>query len=104
MKYVLLSVLVMFLSTYGPRVLPLLFVRKPLRSPWLRRFLTYLPYVVLTAMTIPAVFFASREPLAAAAGFLLVVVLSWHKKSLMISALGSAFLVWVIERLIGLLH
>ena len=46
---------VMFLVTYGIRALPLTLLRRELKSPFLRSFLYYAPYVTLTAITFPAI-------------------------------------------------
>ena len=48
--------LVMAGVTYLIRMLPLAVIRRRVQSPFLQAFLRYMPYAVLGAMTIPAVF------------------------------------------------
>ena len=52
-------ILVMGLTTYMIRVLPLTLIRKPIQSKLIRSFLFYVPYVTLAVMTFPAIIDAS---------------------------------------------
>lgn len=49
-------VLAMGAATVSLRVLPVIFIRKPIESPYLKSFLFYVPYVTLAVMTVPAIF------------------------------------------------
>ena len=42
--------------TYLIRMIPFTFFRKKIKSRFFRSFLYYIPYAVLSAMTIPAIF------------------------------------------------
>ncbi|NLZ70335.1 MAG: AzlD domain-containing protein [Clostridiaceae bacterium] len=97
MSYLVASLLIMGLVTYLPRALPLLLFRRKIQSRWLRSFLHYMPYVVLTSLTIPAVFFATDLWYAAALGCVVAVILAWRKCSLYVSALAAAATVWLVE-------
>lgn len=83
--------------TYLMRAIPLVFVRRRIRSPWVRAFLHYTPYAVLTAITIPAVFAATSTWVSAAAGFAVAVVLALAGRGLLTVALVAAGTVWVVE-------
>ena len=63
-----LCLLIMIAVTYLPRALPLVLFRQTIRSVWIRSFLEYVPYAVLAAMTIPAVFSSTRVWMSAVAG------------------------------------
>ena len=52
-------VLVMAVTTYLIRALPLTLFKKPIRSRYLRSFLHYVPTACLTAMTFPAILTAT---------------------------------------------
>ena len=52
----LLYIAVMAGVTYLVRMLPFVIFRKKITSPFIKSVLYYMPYAVLTAMTIPAVF------------------------------------------------
>ena len=54
--------------TYLVRMLPFVLVRGRIKSRFFRSFLYYVPYSVLTVMTIPAIFFSTGSILSAAVG------------------------------------
>ena len=68
-----------------------------------RQFLYYVPYTCLTAMTFPAILYATKSPLSALAGFVMAVLLALKKKSLVTVALFSCGAVFVAERIMELL-
>lgn len=68
--------------TYLIRMLPLVLVRKKIRNRYLLSFLYYIPYAVLSVMTIPAIFYATSYRLSAAVGFVTAVILSFFRQSL----------------------
>ena len=47
-------------STYLIRVIPFIAIKEKISNSFVRSFLYYIPYAVLTAMTIPAVFYATN--------------------------------------------
>lgn len=69
-------------STYLIRSIPFALVRKKITSPFIRSFLYYIPYAVLTAMTFPAVLFAAGNIIAAAVGFAIAIVFALRGKGL----------------------
>ena len=90
---------IMTLSTYLIRVIPFVLVRKRIENRFLRSFLYYIPYAVLTAMTFPAVLFATQNMVAAGAGLAVAILLALRGKSLTVvagAACGAVFLVsWI---------
>ena len=102
--YLFASVAVMALVTYLIRMLPLAAFRKKIQNKFVLDFLYYVPYAVLAAMTIPAVFYSSNGLISAAAGFIVAVVLSFFERGLLLVAVcacGGVFLTELIQRLIG---
>lgn len=102
--YLFMSVAVMALVTYLIRMLPLAAFRKKIQNKFVLDFLYYVPYAVLAAMTIPAVFYSSNGLISAAAGFIVAVVLSFFERGLLLVAVcacGGVFLTELIQRLIG---
>ena len=69
MKHTLLLMAVMALTTYLIRMLPFVVFRRKITSRFARSFLSYAPYAVLTAMTIPSVFTSTGSVPSAVAGF-----------------------------------
>lgn len=97
----LLYILIMAAVTYAIRVLPLILFRKPIRSPFIRSFLHYIPYAVLGAMTIPAIFFATDALLSATVGLVVAVIVAWHKKGLLTIAVAACLAVYITQWLMA---
>ena len=90
-------ILVMALVTYAIRALPLTLIRGEIKSPFLKSFIYYVPYVTLSAMTVPAIFFATGSVLTACAGFAVAVLLAFRGKSLLIVAAGACAAVFLAQ-------
>ena len=54
--------------TYLIRMLPFTLFRKKITSRFMRSFLEYIPYAVLAAMTVPAIFYSTGDMVTAAVG------------------------------------
>ena len=83
-------ILIMAGVTYLVRVIPFTLFRKKIRSPFFRSFLHYIPYAVLSAMTIPAIFHATASPVASAAGAAVAVVLAYRRLPLIVVAIAAS--------------
>ena len=57
----IIYLIVMAGVTYLVRLLPMLLVRKKITSRFIRSFLYYVPYTVLSVMTVPAVFYSTNS-------------------------------------------
>ena len=88
-KFVIYLV-IMFVVTYLIRVLPLLLIKKKIENPFIRSFLAYVPYTVLGAMTFPAIFHISQNPLCGIIGAAVGVILAVCKRGLCTVAAGTA--------------
>lgn len=93
----LLYLVVMAGVTYLVRMLPLVLVRKKIENRFIRSFLYYVPYSVLSVMTFPAVFFSTGSIVSAVVGTAVAVVLAYRKKSLIIVAASAALAVLICE-------
>ena len=98
-----LYVLVMAVTTYLIRAIPLTLLKKPIRSRFLRSFLHYVPTACLTAMTFPAILTATDHVVSGAAGLVVGVLLALRNKSLIIVAVASCATVFLVEQLMCLL-
>lgn len=97
--YLLLGIAVMALTTYIIRMIPLAVFRKKISNRWLRSFLYYVPYAVLSAMTFPAVFYCTESEVSALAGCAVAVLLAYYKKGLLTVAVGAAAAVYLVQLL-----
>ena len=98
-----LYVLVMAVTTYLIRALPLTLLKKPIRSRFLRSFLHYVPTACLTAMTFPAILTATDHMVSGAAGLVIGVILALKNKSLIVVAVASCAAVFLVEQLMRFL-
>ena len=95
-----LYLLIMAGSTYLIRVLPFIAIRNKIENRFIRSFLYYIPYAVLTAMTIPAIFTATGSVISACAGLAVAVFLALRKCSLTTVALAACLAVYLTELII----
>ena len=95
--YLLKGIFVMALTTYIIRVLPMAIFRKKIKSVWVQSFLYYVPYAVLTAMTIPAIFTSTGSVASAAIGCAVAVILAFCKRGLLTVAVGAAAAVYLAQ-------
>ena len=86
--------------TYLLRLLPLLFVRKRISSRFIRSFLYYVPYAVLTVMAVPGIFYATTYTSSAVFAFAAAIILAIFTRSLLIVAAGASAIVLITELLI----
>lgn len=83
--------------TYLIRMLPLVLCKEKIKNKFVISFLYYVPYAVLSAMTIPAIFFSTSYLLSAILGLLAAVILSLFEKKLLTVAIGACCTVFVVE-------
>lgn len=83
-------IFVMAAVTYLIRMIPFTFFRKKIKSRFFRSFLHYIPYAVLSAMTIPAIFYSTGNIITAAAGTAVAVALAYFNLPLIAVALAAA--------------
>ena len=76
--------------TYLIRMLPFTLFRKKIESRFIRSFLYYIPYAVLSAMTIPAIFYATGDVLTSVIGAVVAVVLAYLRLPLIVVALAAS--------------
>lgn len=76
--------------TYLIRVIPFVFFSKKIKSKFLRSFLYYIPYAVLSAMTIPAIFFSTGSVISAVTGTAAALILAYLELPLIVVALAAS--------------
>lgn len=83
--------------TYLVRVIPFILVRNKIENRYISAFLDYIPYAVLTAMTVPAIFYSTSSVVSAVAGFAVAILLAYKEKSLLTVAISASAAVLVIQ-------
>ncbi len=89
--------LIMAGTTYLIRAIPFAAFREKISNKFVRSFLYYIPYTVLSAMTLPASLYATGNMVAAASGLLVAVLFAIKGKGLTVVALVSTLTVLVVE-------
>ncbi len=95
--------LVMAVTTYLIRAIPLTLLKKPIKNRFFRSFLHYIPTACLTAMTFPAILYATDNMLSGAVGLIVAVALAFFKRSLIVVATSSCLAVFLTEQLLRLI-
>ena len=88
---------IMVITTYLVRAIPFVMVKHQIKNRYIRSFLHYIPYAVLT---VPAVFTATSYIISATVGFVVAVILALNKRSLTTVALLSCLAVLITELII----
>jgi branched-subunit amino acid transport protein len=96
-SYILLCIAVMASVTYLIRAVPMVVFRKKIENRWIQSFLYYVPYVVLAAMTFPAVFSSTGSHISAIIGTGLAVVLAFFRRGLLTVATGAALAAFIVQ-------
>ena len=89
--------------TYLIRMLPLVLVKKKIQNKFILSFLHYIPYTVLSVMTIPAIFYSTSYRISAVIGFIVALAAAYFEKSLVKVAAFACIAVFVAEIVIGIL-
>ena len=100
---VIMIILAGAIVMYLMRMLPLVFCKGKIKNKFLRSFLSYVPYAVLTSMTIPEVFSSTGGAVSAVIGFLVAVILAYLGQGLLVVALSSTVVVFIVEQILNFL-
>ncbi len=101
MAYVYIGV--MAAVTYLIRVIPLTVFRRKIENRYIRSFLYYVPYTCLTAMTFPAILYATESVVSALAGVAAAAVFAFRDKSLVAVAAAACLAVFATEQILSFL-
>lgn len=97
LKSFFIYLLLMAGSTYLIRVIPFVAVKNKIENRFVRSFLYYIPYTVLTAMTFPAVLYATDYIASAFVGFAVAVLCALRGGGLTRVAVVSCIAVFAVE-------
>ena len=76
--------------TYLIRMLPFTLFKSKIKSKFLRSFLKYIPYTVLSAMTFPAIFYSTGNVITAAVGTIAALITAFFGLPLIVVAVAAA--------------
>ena len=98
---IVIYIAVMAGVTYLVRMIPFTLFRKQIKSRYIRSVLYYLPYAVLSAMTIPAIFYSTGDIKTAAVGTVVAIILAFFNKPLIVVALAASASAFIAELIIS---
>jgi branched-subunit amino acid transport protein len=90
-----LAMILMALVTYIPRVLPIVIFRKEIKSKYIKSFLQYVPFAVLSSLTFPDIFSSTGNLTSAICGTMVALWLSYREKSLVVVAISAIVTVYL---------
>ncbi len=94
MTYYIVCAVIMMLATYIPRAVPLIFCRRKIKSTFIKSFLVYMPYAVLSALTFPAIMYSTGSIYTAIIGTVVAIGLSFIKPNIALVAAVSVAVVF----------
>ena len=87
---IIIYIAVMAGVTYLIRMIPFTLFRQKIKSPFFKSFLYYIPYTVLSAMTIPAIFYSTGDMKTSLVGTIVAVILAYFRLPLIVVALAAS--------------
>lgn len=110
LENVAICMVIMALTTYLIRVIPIGFVRRKMENEWVQDFLYYIPFCVLSAMTFPDVLYSTTPTGATSPHFvsatiatMVAIVLAWKDRGLVRVALVAVLTAIIVELLLPVL-
>lgn len=96
MMYVVISIFLIFLASFLPRMLPITFINKKIKSRFIKSFLFYVPYAVLASITFPYILYVSDNIYISLAGMMVAIILSLMNQKMVIVAIASVLFVFLL--------
>ena len=93
-------ILLMAVTVFIIRVLPLTLIRKPIQNYFIRSFLYYVPYVTLSVMTFPAILRATASPVSGIIALILGMIGAYKELGLFKVTLICCISVLLLEMFI----
>lgn len=95
--YIAIAIIVMCISTYLLRAIPVAFIHKKIENRFIKSFLFYVPYAVLAALTFPSVFYFIDNIYIAVITTSVAIVLSLFNQKLYIVAIISVIVAFALQ-------
>lgn len=89
--------------TYLIRLLPLLFVRRRIKSVFIRSFLHYVPYAVLATIAFPAIVFSTGHLASGIVATAVCVILAYRGRGIMTVSVGGILSALTVELILLLM-
>lgn len=101
---IVVYIAVMAITTYLIRVVPFVAIRGKIKSRFINSVLYYIPYAVLSAMTFPAIFFATGDVISSSVGTAAALLMAFFDLPLIVVALSSSAAALITSLIMNALH
>lgn len=98
--YFITALVVMAGVTYLIRLLPLLFIRRRITNKFIRSFLYYVPYTVLSAIAFPAIFLSTGSLISGILATVVCLLLAYRGRGLITCMVGTILAALLTEGLL----
>lgn len=100
MNKVWIYIAIMVIVSWVLRILPITILRKQIKNNFIKSVLYYLPYVTLSVMIVPAIFYVSdANMMCGVAALICAILVSWFTSNLLLSAIVSCVAVFLVSML-----
>ncbi len=93
----LIYIIIMAVITYATRVIPIVMMKKQIESPFIKSFLHYVPFAVLSAMTFPSILYSTGNLITGILGLIIGMALAYIDSGLMTVATFTVLFVYVLS-------
>lgn len=98
MRYnIYIYILVMAGVSYLIRMLPMTLIRKKITNRFIKSFLYYVPYVILSVMTFPAIIEVTKSPVSGAVALAAGIILALFGANLIAVSAACCAVVFITE-------
>lgn len=97
---IFLCIFIMAAVTYLTRMPPLVIFKKKITNRFVKSFLAYVPYAVLSAMTFPEILYSTGNMVSAVFGLVAALLLAYKGRGLLTVAVGSVAVVFIVEQVL----
>lgn len=98
--YFITALVVMACITYLIRLLPLLFIRRRITNRFIRSFLHYVPYTVLSAIAFPAIILSTGSLVSGVFATVVCLLLAYRSRGLITCMVGTILASLITEGLL----
>lgn len=91
MTNTVLIVLAMAVVTYITRMLPMVFLPSLRLQPYVKRFLSFIPFAALGALIFPEILFSTENVPSAMVGALFAITTAYYSKNLILIVINGIF-------------
>ncbi|WP_129409441.1 AzlD domain-containing protein [Marinitoga lauensis] len=95
-KYIL-TIILMGIVTFIPRVLPFIISDKINSNRFLKRFFKYIPYTILGMLIIPDIFYSTGSFITGTIGFFVALILSFMNLNSIIVIFAAVLIVYILN-------